>query len=55
MSRDDEQALRDAIAGIDTALVWMEADLRRLSDALEAGISLEVYGELMRVLRGASE
>lgn len=45
-----DSAIRDVIAGIDTAFDALDADLLQLSIALEAGISLEVIGEVNRIL-----
>ena len=54
MSRDltpeEVEQVRAAIAGVDCALKWMEPELRRLQRALDAWISLEVIGELNRII-----
>lgn len=45
-----DAAIREVIAGIDTAFDALDADLQRLTIALEAGVSLEVIGEMNRLL-----
>ena len=50
----EREQVQAAIAGVDCALTWLEADLRRLQQALDAGVSLEVIGALNRIIYGES-
>jgi hypothetical protein len=53
----DERTLRmcfteqDAIDGLDTAMVWLEADLRRLERSLDAGIEIPTLGAMYAAMR----
>jgi hypothetical protein len=47
----EAQALQDAIDGLDTAMVWLEADLRRLERSLEAGIEIPTLGAMYAAMR----
>lgn len=49
MTTEQREAVQAAVHGIDVALTWLEADLRRLERALAAGISLEQIGVLNRI------
>lgn len=49
MTTEQREAVQAAVQGIDVALTWLEADLRRLERALAAGISLELIGVLNRI------
>lgn len=55
MTTEEREVIACAIAGIDTALTWLEADLRRLQHALDHGVSLEVIGALNRIAMQARE
>lgn len=52
MTPSEREQVAAAIAGVDCALTWLEADLRRLQQALDAGVSLEVIGALNRIIYG---
>lgn len=54
MTPAEREQVAAAIAGVDCALEWLEADLRRLQQALDAGVSLEVIGALNRIIYGES-
>lgn len=55
MTPADEAAIRDVIAGVDTAWDWFEVEIARLQRAIDAGVSLEVIGAVNRAIWRAKE
>lgn len=50
LTPQEASKLREVIDGLDSAMTWLEADLRRLQQSLDAGIRLETICELNRIL-----
>jgi hypothetical protein len=55
LTPDETAQLEAVIAGLHTALTWLDADVRRLQRALDAGIRFETICEINRCIYRAKQ